>query len=352
MSPNIFLGWLAVTAVTLMATIAVTLSQPDLATVELANEPAFPTLRANPDAAKTIVVRTAEGPVTLERSGDGTWLTKEKDGYPAAAGKIRQLLVEMADMRLVERKTKRAEGFARLEVEDLEAEESKSRQVRVEAADGTVLAESLLGRSVSRYTGGRDKGTYIRRPGDEHAWLAGGGPEVQVGSVDWLKPDIVHLANETIDRIVIQPEDGEGYAVSRDAEGKDLLIEILPEDRKVKNGVLSRLASGLAFVELNDIAPKATYNKPETYPVARLTTEDGLEVTAQLYKQGEDTWAAFEARYIGEDEAGDEAGAAARKAAEEINARVGNWVYQIDDFIVERLTLPLEDLLEPIDKTS
>ncbi|MDJ0607374.1 MAG: DUF4340 domain-containing protein [Kiloniellales bacterium] len=345
MSPKVFLGWLAATTATLVAAVAVTLSQPNPATVSLVNEPAFPTLRADPDAAARITIRQGGLAVTMERSADGVWATQEKDGYPADPAKLRALLVAMADMQLVERKTARAEGFKRLEVEDPDSEDAQSRQVTVAAEDGTLLAEALFGRVAERFTGGRDKGTYLRRPGDDHAWLAAGGPALPEDTIEWLAPQIVNIANDTVATIEIQPEDGEGYTVRRDPESADLILEPLPEGRQPKSSALSRLTSGLAFVELNDVRPKATFNTPETYPLARLTTEQGLEVTARLFKDGDDTWAAFEARATGATASDDGSADPAAEAAE-INARVGAWVYLIDGFIVERLTLPLEELLE------
>ena len=170
--------------------------------------------------------------------------------------------------------------------------------------------------------------------------------------VEWLAPEIVHVANDTVATIEIQPEDGQGYTVRRDPETADLILEPLPEGRTPKSDALSRLTSGLAFVELNDVRPKATFNTPETYPLARLTTEQGLEITARLFKEGEDTWATFEARAV--DGVATAEGDTADPAAEaaEINARVGAWVYLIDSFIAERLTLPFEELLEGDGKTS
>ena len=67
--------------------------------------------------------------------------------------KVRALVVALADMRLIEAKTSMPERYARLEVEDPEPEDAKSRLVRVESADGTVLAEVILGKRRHRLTG-------------------------------------------------------------------------------------------------------------------------------------------------------------------------------------------------------
>ena len=72
MSPKVFLGWLIAATASLVAALAVTLAQPDLAKVSLVNEPAFPKLRANPDAAAAIVIRHADFVATLTRGEPAT----------------------------------------------------------------------------------------------------------------------------------------------------------------------------------------------------------------------------------------------------------------------------------------
>ena len=56
-------------------------------------------------------------PVQLERT-DAGWIVVQKDGYPADAGKIRQLLLRLAEARLAETKTANPELYPRLGVAD------------------------------------------------------------------------------------------------------------------------------------------------------------------------------------------------------------------------------------------
>ena len=55
--------------------------------------------------------------LTLIRDGD-SWLVAEKGNYPANAAKISQIVRAMADLTLVEPKTRRPDLYPRLEVED------------------------------------------------------------------------------------------------------------------------------------------------------------------------------------------------------------------------------------------
>src|ERR1041385_6452868 len=49
---------------------------------------------------------------------NGSWAVVETGNYPAAQGKMRQLLLGLADLTLVEPKTERPELFARLDLDD------------------------------------------------------------------------------------------------------------------------------------------------------------------------------------------------------------------------------------------
>src|SRR5206468_6175363 len=48
----------------------------------------------------------------------GHWAVIEKGNYPAAPGRVRQLLLGLADLTLVEPKTARPELFGRLDLDD------------------------------------------------------------------------------------------------------------------------------------------------------------------------------------------------------------------------------------------
>src|SRR5207245_4514067 len=53
--------------------------------------------------------------VTFVRDGDD-WLVSEKGNYPAAAGKVRQIALAMADLTLIEPKTQKTDLYPRLDV--------------------------------------------------------------------------------------------------------------------------------------------------------------------------------------------------------------------------------------------
>ena len=159
MNPKVFLVLAAITLATTVAATFAVLSQPAVTTLQLVDEPAFPALRENPDAVAKLVVATPEGTITLVRETGARWAALERFGYPVDRKRVRELVVALADMRLIERKTAQPERYARLQVEAPDAEGAQSQLVRLESADGKVLAEAIIGKERDRLTGTAPSGT-------------------------------------------------------------------------------------------------------------------------------------------------------------------------------------------------
>jgi len=352
MSPKVFLGWAVVALLTLAGAIVATASRPETSVVRLVNEPAFPALRDNPDAAARVVLRNKEGSVTLERGQGTTWRVLEKGDYPADENKVRALIVGLADMQLVEAKTSHEDRFGRLEVEDVAAEDAKSRSLRIEGGDGKTLVATVVGKTRSRFTGGREGGTYLRRDGDDRAWLASGRLDLKAEPAEWLARDILDLSADRIRSVVVTPAGGEAYTLSRTEPETDWTLDLeVPEGRVLDADAIGRVSSGLGRLTLQDVKPLTGAELPEQRYESVYTTFDGLQVTAELAKGEDDSWAWFSAAYVGE--TGDESEAAQRRAeAEEINARLAGWAYQLPGYIAKRLTTSFEELHKAAGGTS
>ena len=385
MSPKVFLGLLAITVIASAAALITTLAQPSAAPVRYVDEPAFPALRENPDAVAKLELTTPEGTFTLVRETGDRWSALERYGYTVDEDRVRKLIVALADMRLIEAKTRMPERYGRLEVEDVDKADAKSRLLRVESADGKILAEAIFGKQQHRLTGNQATGTYLRRPGEAQSWLASGGVEIDPKVVDWLDDQIVDLDPGNIGRIEISAESGARYAVRRDATGQPLQLASLAEGESVKaDADLDRLASAFADLTFEDVEPREELAFPAAHQTATATTFDGLELTVQLAKIDGEPWALLDARQVeavapaasaapAPENAGSEPAAAQHQetvdidqqaaagdasaaedapadapqplTADEVNQRVQPWAYKISSFVFDRLTKPRSEWL-------
>lgn len=346
MSPRIFLTWFVITVVTVVLAIVVGLGR-ETASFDLANgEPVFEDLREDPDAASKIEVKSRFGEFTLLRNGDD-WVTPDRADYPVEANDVRRLIISLADMRYVERKTANPERFYRLELQDIDSELADSAYVKVSNAGDKTLAELIVGRPSARFFGGSSSGTYIRFPDTTDTWLVSSVTNVQTRLVPWLNREIVKIPADTIARIAIG--EGEGaYALSRADAESPFVIEGAPEGRTADPEKVRPVSRALANAELEDVKQRSAFSLPEGATPAEVVTFDGLSIRADLVKDDRKQWATFEASYVGDAGETSESANAARAAAQAINARVGDWVYWVPSSVFTNLTRPIEEVLTPI----
>jgi hypothetical protein len=406
MNPKVFLVLAALTAVTTIAAVLAVLSQPVATTLQFVDEPAFPALRENPDAVAKIILSSPAGTITLVRETGDRWATLERNGYPVDRKRVRDLVVALADMRLIERKTTEPERYDRLEVEAPDAKNAQSELVRLEATDGTVLAEAIIGKQRYRLTGTEPSGTYLRRPDEAQSWLASGGIQIDREVARWLDGEIVDLDPEAIRRIEIQRAGEPSYAAVRDDPGGELRLAGLADDETLKEDAdLSRLAGALAGVRLDDVKPREQLTWPAEQHTARVETFDGVELDVQLAHIEDGYWATFEARAVAPstptasaatgaaqptasaaDEAtpaeadADDGGTGAKTPAEataargaeegaapadvsaaepappldpaQLNQRLGKWAYRIPEHLFNRLSTARSEFVGDHDGTS
>jgi hypothetical protein len=268
----------------------------------------------------------------------GRWVVVEKSNYPAIQPKIRQMLVGLADLTLVEPKTERPQLFARLGVDD--PTNGQSTQVTVQDRTGTTVAELIVGkRRTDRFGGGND-GVYVRKPGVDQAWLARGSLDVTGDLTSWLDRHILDIPEKRIASIKFTDETGTTLTLSRAAEGDKFTVADAPPDTKFKSpAALAEPAGALTNLDMTDVRPQPDLPVPDhDVATAAFTTFDGLTVELFLFGRGNVDW-------LGIDASG--ADGAATTEAKTINDKVARWTYAIPPTTAKLLRRKLADLVEP-----
>ena len=310
--------------------------------------PAFPKLRAAPESVARIELDTGKEQFALVRGPDG-WTAPGRSGYAASRQKVRELLAQLSDMRVVEAKTARPDLFQRVGVDGPEkvreagrtGEESK--RVKLLAEDGTVLVDAILGLRMWRQTGGKRSGTFIRREGEGQAWLVSGGLFISDTEVNWLESEIANVPDDHITRIQVTPAEGEAYVALRAADGKTLTIE--GDERPLDESAVNRLAGGFSRLEFEDVKPAAEMPLPEPRSKAVYTTNDGLTLTIEVAAVGDDRWGTVTVDVAAD--AKDEA----KQTAERITRRAKGWTFKLPNWTYDRLTMAKEAMFKK-EKTS
>jgi Domain of unknown function (DUF4340) len=283
-------------------------------------------------------MRLAHGAQTMDFAAiAGEWAVVGKGNYPASPDRIHRLLFGLADLALVEPKTRRRALFGRLGLDDPPA--AKSTLVSLQDRTGKTLAALLIGQTHPDLVGGGSDGVYVRKASEDQAWLARGSLDLSGDVTDWLDRRILDIAESRIQSMTLTGADGATLVLRRDEPGGPFALTDPPAGAQFKDqAARAAPAAALRALQLDDVKTAAELPAPATgIATAAFATFDGLTIKLRLFAVGKADWVALDASGTGK---------AAREAAA-LDARVARWVYAIPAERAKLLRTRLADLLAP-----
>jgi len=358
MNSRAFIGLAALTVVAVIGAIVSLARDSTPITVVGDREPAFPKLVERINDVGAIEITTKDHRFTITGEGEG-WGIEEKNGYPVKRETVRNFLLEIASLRLVEGKTELADRYKHLQVEDPEGEDSEARGIRLLARNGEPLGAGVIGRrKFFLYVDGRG-GTYLRREGDKRAWLAEGEVNFGRAPANWLDRNVFELDPKLVKRYTLKHPDGELVIGRRATPGEKVEIDGVPEQRTYKtDNEADRLALVVERFEFADVEP-GPHQDFEAHADSRYFAEyeffNGLvlkfEVITLPKPDGASRfdepprWARVTATIA--TDAPDDGRAEATQKALEIDQKTKGWEYLLEELDGLRTTKSVEDMLAP-----
>ncbi|MEM7406174.1 MAG: DUF4340 domain-containing protein [Pseudomonadota bacterium] len=295
-------GYVILALVTVLAVVGVyrEFTSRQAALAEDAGKLMFPEFRDVINNTASIAVQNAEGDFTLVRKA-GTWVLKERASYPAHHARVNEMLVGLTQIKLIEKKTKKPERYAKLGLADPGSEDSDAQRYTVLDAAGKVLADLILGERKAARGEPNMNEIYVRRPGDPQTWNALAGLPNIVDTVDWLREELTRFDDLRVREVAVTHGDDPVVTVFRAAgvgQGYDLAN--VPEGREVDNYFIVRnVASTLVNLDLDDVradeGSALEGAQPHTFT---LRTFDGLELTMETVKVDDDRLVRLSAKAI------------------------------------------------------
>ena len=187
------------------------------------------------DEVTEVDVADAQGAVTLVR-GAGGWSVKERGGFPADIEPIRDLLVKLHELKVVQ-----AEGLTdavkpRMQLAAPGAgakPEETGTLVELKARDGTSVAKLVLGKQAMKEA--RASGLGVGVPSGRYVWVAADPQRVSVVSEPftgvaakpqaWLAKELLRLERPKA-LTVVGPDGRNRWSVSKDGEAGEWKLEI------------------------------------------------------------------------------------------------------------------------------
>jgi hypothetical protein len=280
------------------------------------------------EVGQLTISRAGEEPVVINRQ-DGTWGVAARNDYPARFTSVREVLLAMAEARVVEPKTANPELHDRLGVQDPAVAGSKG--VRVTATAGEQSFSLIFGNA------SQDSYRYARIAGEDQSWLIDQNPDIPATIGKWLQADIVDIGSDRVRSVTIRHPDGEVISVSKATEADtDFAVADIPTGRELSySTVANGLAGALNDLDLDDVRPAVATDADAI--TTEFETFDGLRIVTTTVRADDVNWVSLIAEASGDDS----------EEASAITAHVEGWQFRIADYKANLLTRRWEDILKP-----
>ncbi len=238
-------------------------------------------------------VRLAQGEdVTELVLKDDTWVSPDHSDYPIKVERLREFLLHVAGLKEIEAKTSNPDRLVSLELEDPTQEGAKSRSLQAWAGEDQIL-DLVLGKTRWSPT----QGIYVRRAGEDQAWLCEGKVNFDAKSKNWFDRQIVRLGQDKIREVVIERAGEQPLHIHRKTKEDPWELDELPEGKELKPGnPLGQVAGSLSFLSFDDVKAAKGVELPEQPAVrTRFTGYDGLVVEVSQWKIADETWCTLRA---------------------------------------------------------
>ncbi len=363
---------------------AVLVSQQKETAPAKTGQPVFPGLMSKINEVSELVVKAQSGTMTIIRDGE-SWNVKEKHHYPANMGKIRDVLIGLGELKILEAKTKKPELYEKLGLENVEAEGSISTGVTLKDSEGTTLAQVIIGKQRPSKGNPSQEEVYVRKIGDPQTWQAIGKLSVEKIPSEWLDKDFLEVEPKRVRRVNITHPDNTTLILEKEnPDDLDFQITNLPEGKEIQSQfAVNNIVSTVTSLSLDDVQPSSEISFEDAFVVtATFETFDGFEGTVKLFRKDEKDYvkvsAAFNADLIWEAEPeenlesekpveGENAQdkddseiietpkpekskvkpeAEVKAEIEALNKKVSEWVYVIPKFRADTILKKPEDLVK------
>jgi hypothetical protein len=297
----------------------------------------FPDLAPRLQQATRIEIVHQGKPMDIDRQPDGSWGLADRDLYRVQESKLRGMLTALTELRLVEPRTADPAAFARLGVEDPAGAGANSSLLRVLDQAGKPIVALIVGHRRVRTQGNVPEQVYVRRPGEDQAWLAEGSLQVDADPQLWFDRDIMNIEHGRIASVAATR--GTDTSTLRQEDGTLVLTD--PADHpKLDDYRVEDVGRALESLTFQDVQSDRTPVGEETGH-AVFTTSDGLAVTVRVFHADKDILARFAVA----------AGDAARQEADRLQSRLAGWTYRLGAW-KEKALDPRLDELKAEDKSA
>ncbi len=320
----------------------------------------FPGLAGKINDVSEISVQDSDKTLTIHRVS-GKWGIADADDYPALVDKVKQTVIAVSELHVIAEKTTNPDLYKRLGVEAPGDRGATSHSLTLKS-NGDELASLIVGKPRRSQSPSHSPGLYVRLPERAAALLVEGDLSVSADIIQWIKRDIIDIASDRISDIHISHKDASLVHLEKNKPEDDLALKNIPAGKEQESEyAINRMATLLENIYIDGVrsAGNIDYSSPDATAVIK--TFDGLTATAQVKKSNGNTYAKFsfaappaetmienntDADSDSEEpDMEEDTTPTPEQEAENLNAVVNGWAYQLSESKSELFNKPLADLV-------
>ncbi len=245
---------------------------------------AFPLLNSYPETVSRVIYTNSLGEFTFYRNLESQWVAESKYDYPVSPKLIGRITTQLADMKLIEKKTSLAERYPQIGVEEPKSKNANSAAIRLENLMGEVLAETILGAQTQYKTALSNKGTFIRFVNQVQTWLASGTVDLPYNPTNWLDRRVINIEPEAIKKMMLLRSDSSSFIIARDNPNEKFSALTSRGPIELQEELEKTFTSSVSKLTFDDVFPrKEAVDSSIKFKIVVLTFS-GLEINLKLWK--------------------------------------------------------------------
>ncbi|MCC6735658.1 MAG: hypothetical protein IT534_05970 [Bauldia sp.] len=343
MTQRSFFALLLVTVIAFAGAIAAVFvaeaqSRPD----PLGGDPVFPLLVERKADVTQVTLESRRWTVVLEKRGD-EWFSIDRGDYPIREQPLVEALDAITGLTTLQAKTDNPDLYADIAVAG-PGPDTDAVHVRIAAADGTVLADGILG-AVSQSIGVTPRGgLFVRRTDEARSWLAEGTVFLPTYLSEWFEA-LLSVPGPDIGRVTIFS----GETMLFDAEKVDFntgdyeLSYVDPayqrENMVAEDNQIRGFAQAVVSTSFDNARARDSVTVPADARIVEFTTRGGLVLRVTLVPADGATWVLYDVSTL------DGATADAQTLAATIREKTFNWAFLLPESRIVTLSRPIEQLI-------
>lgn len=326
----------------------------------------------------SVTIADVDNTVTLVK-GEKIWQVKERDGYAANFAELRDMIVNLSRLKIGRSFSGSPESLARLSLNlpSTSSDAKSGKQITLKNEAGETIADIILGQL--RKTDSGNGGQYLKKTDQDTVFLVDGNLQfLKATPAEWLEKEILNVKADDVASVTCLTGDASTpvYTLTRPKGGDSATLTPIPQGRVANAAKIEQVFEALAPLTVDDVK-KADSKQPvaenehkrlvyRLYDGRRITlfpkSAGEADYTLRLLVAEEQPMSQTKVDDANDPASGPDTSDDAETAnpiasedtivetAQQLNEKLGSWIFSIKQWQFDSFITELEALLEAVEK--